>query len=140
MDPSAQLARRPTSAQMVTRYEEMQKKIRDQLDAAIGPFPWRSDDPGDRAGCGGDFTNRGGVVVYLPRWEFTGNIRDADWPRAKEIITTVTAQYGMTTPTLQIDEAGRHTTTGVDPDLGANYDFGTQRNTTMQVTTGCHRR
>ncbi|NMI02068.1 LppA family lipoprotein [Pseudonocardia acidicola] len=139
MDPQAQLAARPSSQQMITRYEEMQKQIRDQLDAAIGPFPWKITDKGIQAGCGGDLTNTDGVVVYMPMWEFSGNIPDADWPRAKQIVTTITTRYGFTAPTLQIDQPGHHTTTAVDPTLGANYDFGTETNTVLQVTTGCHR-
>jgi hypothetical protein len=32
----------------------MQKRIRDELDAAIGPFPWKVTGKGDHASCGGD--------------------------------------------------------------------------------------
>lgn len=139
MDPQATLAARPTSAQILARYEEMQKKIRDQLDTALGPFPWKITGKGDHAGCGGNLSNTNGTVVYMDPWGFDGHISDADWPRAKQIITTIATQYGFTAPTLQIDQPGHHETTAVDPVLGANYNFGGQIDTSIQVTTGCHR-
>lgn len=74
----------------------------------------------------------------MPPWGFDAGIPDAVWPRAKQIITEITAEYGFETPTLQIDEPGRHRTTGADLELGAHYEFVTEINTVMQVTTGCH--
>lgn len=139
MDPAAQLAARTTSAQAVARYEQMQLQIRQQLDAALGPHPWKVTGKGDQAGCGGGFTHTGGIVVYLDPWGFDGSLPDTDWPRARQIITTVTAQYGFTQPTLQIDQPGHHETTALDPTLGAQYNFATQIDTSIQVTTGCHR-
>lgn len=139
MDPAAQLAARPTSAQIVARYDEMQKKIRDRLDTAIGPFEWKIVRDGDNTGCGGNFSNLNGIVVFMKPWGFDSPIPDTNWPRAEQIITSITTQYGFTAPTLQIDQPGHHETTATDPSLGANYRFGTQINTTMQITTGCHR-
>ena len=139
MDPAARLAARPTSTQAIAHYQQMQQQIRQQLDAAIGPRPWKIDGKGDQAGCGGDFAHTGGIVVFMDPWGFAGSITDADWPRAKQIITTITGQYGFTVPTMQIDRPGDHVTTAVDPTLGAQYNFGTQVNTAFQVTTGCHR-
>lgn len=138
MDPQATLAARATSAQAVARYEEMQKEIRDHLDTAVGPFRWEVTGKGTRASCGGDLSRTDGVVVYMDPWGFDGHIPDADWARAKEIITTIAARYGFTVPTLQIDKPGHHETTGTDPNIGAQYSFGTQVNTSIQVTTGCH--
>jgi hypothetical protein len=138
MDPQADLAARPRSAEMITRYEEMQQRIREQLDAELGPFSWEVRSEGDRAGCGGEFANSEGVVVYLPRWGFDGNISDADWPRAKQIVNRITSEYGFTTATLQIDRPGDHETSAADLALGAQYNFATQGNTSLAVTTGCH--
>ena len=139
MDPKAVLAARPTSAQAVARYEQMQQRMRTRLDAELGPFRWRQVIAGEDGGCGAAFPPElGGVVVYLPSWGFDANIPDDQWPRAKEIVTAIAAEYGFTTPTLQVDEPGRHTSTGADTLLGAQYDFGTQAATSLQVTTGCH--
>jgi len=110
MDPQTGLDARPRTGEMVARYEQMQQRIRDQLDAELGPFPWQVRSEGDRTGCGGEFADSAGVVVYLPRWGFEGGIPDADWPRAKQIVTEITAEYGFTTATLQIDRTGDHET------------------------------
>lgn len=139
MDPKAVLSARLTSAEAVARYEQMQQRIRAQLDKELGPFPWKVVIEGTDAGCGRAFPQElGGIVVYLPSWGFDANIPDDEWPRAKQIVTTIAAQYGFAAPTLQIDKPGKHTTTGADTALGAQYDFGTQVATTLQVTTGCH--
>jgi hypothetical protein len=138
MDPQAELDARPRSAEMVSRYEQMQQRIRGRLDAELGPFSWQVRSEGDRAGCGGEFANSAGMVVYLPRWGFDGGISDADWPRARQIVGEITAEYGFTTPTLQIDRPGDHETSAADEALGAQYNFATQANTSIAVTTGCH--
>jgi hypothetical protein len=138
MDPQTGLDARPRTGEVVARYEQMQQRIRDQLDSELGPFPWQVRSEGDRAGCGGEFAGSPGVVVYLPRWGFEGGIPDADWPRAKQIVTDITAEYGFTTATLQIDRAGDHETSAADEALGAQYNFATQANTSIAVTTGCH--
>ena len=137
-DPAAQLAARPSSQQIVTRYEQMEQRIRDRLDAEIGPFVWEVKRNGEQGGCGANFPNLGGVTTYLPSWGFDGNIADADWPRAKQIVTQIIAEYGFTSPTLQIDKPGQHETSAADLALGAQFDLGTKVNTTMQTTTGCH--
>jgi hypothetical protein len=136
----AELAARPSLETMVARYEEMQQRIRDRLDTEIGPFAWKVVRDGDQGGCGANFPGMGGLTRDLPPWGFDANIPDTDWPRAKQIVTEITAEYGFETPTLQIDRAGYHKTTGAGLELGAHYELGTQINTTMQVTTGCHLR
>lgn len=136
----AELAARPSLEAVVARYEQMQATIRDRLDAELGPFDWRIVREGDEGTCAGTFPGMGGVTRNLPPWGFDAGIPDADWPRAEQIITETVTEYGFETPTLQIDEPGRHKTTAADVELGAQFDFGTQVNTTMQVTTGCHLR
>jgi hypothetical protein len=138
MDPAAELAARPSSQEIVTRYEQMELRIRDQLDAELGPFAWEVKRNGEQGGCGANFPNLGGVTTYLPSWGFDGNIADGDWPRAKQIVTGIIAEYGFTSPTLQIDKPGQHETSAADLALGAQFDLGTKVNTTMQTTTGCH--
>lgn len=138
MDRQAELAARPASETVVSRYEQMQQRIRDRLDSEIGPFAWKTFHSGGESTCGTDFPNMGGRNVALPLWGFDGNLPDTDWPRAQQIFTEITAEYGFVSAGLQIDQPGRHRISGVDTRLGAHYDFGTQDNTTMQITTGCH--
>jgi hypothetical protein len=123
--PNALLAGRPNITVITARYDEMQQLIRDGLDAALGPFTWRQNRDGDTATCGREFNGTGAEQVYMKPWGFAGSIPDEDWPRAKQIFTTIAAEYGFTIP-------------GADPDQGAVYDFGSQVNTNVQITTGCH--
>jgi hypothetical protein len=74
----------------------------------------------------------------MAAWRFDGSVPDGDWPRVRDIATTVAAEYGFTATGMQIDTPGHHRTTAGDPALGALFDFRTQVNTIMQVTTGCH--
>ena len=138
-DPAAEIAVRPTSQTMVARYDQMQEEIRNQLDAAIGPFKWETHRSANQAPCEPPYSETDGITVSLAAWGCQGGIPDPDWPHAKQIIDTITAQYGLTTPTLQIDQPGRHQTSATDPHLGAYFEFGTAGNADMQATTGCHR-
>lgn len=138
MNAEAELAARPTSEEMISRYDRMQQRVRDALDAELGPVTWYLVDSGGEGTCGGAFAGIGGRNVYMDPWAFDGNIPDDRWPRARQIVADIAADYGFTPAGLQIDEPGRHSTNGVDDTLGAHYNFGTHVNTSLQVTTGCH--
>jgi hypothetical protein len=81
----------------------------------------------------------GGLTRNLAPFGFDGGIPDADRPRAKQIVTEITAEYGFETPPCRSTDPA-HMATGVDLEPGAQYDFGTRSNTIMQVSTGCHLR
>lgn len=139
MDPAATLAARPPLTEVVTRYEEMQQRIRDRMDAEIGPFAWYQRRAGTASLCGQEFADVDAHRRYLAPWGFDSPISDLDWPRAHQIIVEITAEYGFSPAGLAVDEPGRHRAGGVDPVLGARYEIGTSRATSLQVTTGCHR-
>jgi hypothetical protein len=138
MDAASTLAARPTSEEMTGRYEEMQQRIRDALDAELGPFGWSLFREAAESTCGSEFSGAGGRNVAMGPWGFEDNIPDDRWPRARQIAADIAAEYGFVTAGLQVDEPGRHSSNGVDETLGAQYRFGTNVNTTLQVTTGCH--
>lgn len=139
VNAQSELAARPTSEQMISRYEDMLQLVRDRLDTELGPFDWFRIRDDARNGCGTAFPSElGGRTVTLAPWGFEAAIPDDQWPRAAQIVADTTAEYGFDTAGLQIDEPGRHTVNGVDTALGAHYRFGTQVNTSIQVTTGCH--
>lgn len=138
MNAEAELAARPTSEQILDRYSEMQQRIRDTLDSELGPFEWSVRRTGAESNCAYQFPGLGGRNVFMDPWGFDGNIPDDQWPQARQIFADIAAEYGFATAGLQIDEPGRHSTGGVDETLGAQYRFGTNVNTTMQITTGCH--
>lgn len=139
VDAEQTLRSRPTLEDTVARYEQMQQTIRARLDAAIGPFPWNRRREGSEGTCGRDFpVTFGGRNLALPPWGFDGAIPDRHWARAAGIVADTAAEYGFATAGLQIDQPGYHQLNGVDTTLGAHYSLGTEINTSMQVTTGCH--
>lgn len=112
---------------------------RDALDTDLGPFDWFRVRDRAESTCGVDFpAELGGRNISLAPWGFEGNIPDGKWTRARQIFADIAAEYGFRTGGLQLDEPGRHTASGVDTTLGAQYNFGTDINTSMRVTTGCH--
>ena len=144
MDARSELAARPPVEDMIARYDEMLQRVRDRLDADLGPFAWYEADPRSWSGCGWDFSGLGGHNTSSPLWGFDGNIPDDRWPHARQIVADIAAEYGFATAGLQIDTPaapgapGYHLSGGVDTALGARYSFGTQVNTSLRVTTGCH--
>jgi hypothetical protein len=123
----------------------MLQRIRDRLDTELSPITWYEADPPSRGTCGGDFPGHfGGRTTNSPLWVFNGNIPDDQWPRAQRIVVDITAEYGFATAGPQIDTPatpdtpGRHTTHGIDTTLDAYYEFSTNVNTIIQVTSGCH--
>lgn len=138
-DPAATLAARPAAPAAVQRYEQMQKEIRYQLDAALGPFPWRVLSDAARTPCPAPFAATNGVVVMLRTWGFDGGVPDAEWAQARGIIADVVVRYGFPTPAQPVDEPGRHESDATGPQDGATITFHTDGTSVMQVTTGCHR-
>jgi hypothetical protein len=123
----------------------MLQRIRDRLDNELGPFPWFEADPRSLNTCGRDFPFQlGGRTTSSPLWGFQGNIPDDQWPNAQCIVADITTEYGFATMGLQIDtpatpdKPGHHVTGGVDTALGAYYDFSTNVNTSIRVSSGCH--
>lgn len=139
VDSVAALAARPPIADALARYEQMQKRIRDAIDAELGPRPWRALRPGSQRTCNPPFDQTNGVVLGMRRWGFSGSIPDDKWPQIQQAVAAIAAEYGFNAPGMQSNRPGNHVTTGVDTTLGAYYDFGDSGNTVMQVVTGCHR-
>jgi hypothetical protein len=139
VNPAAVLAGRPPLEDVVADYERMVERMRDAVDAELGPRGWRRLREPTPSSCGQDFPYElGGRSVHLAPWGFDAPIADQDWPRVRAAVAQVAAEYGFAAAGLQIDGPGRHVTGGIDPVLGAGYDFGTGRHTTLQVSTGCH--
>jgi hypothetical protein len=142
VDRATELATRPPSDEAVARYEQMLQRIRDQLDTELGPYAWHPFHDQERGTCGSDFPMPS-QVVRLQSWGFDSPI--ADWPTATRIVTTIATEYGFTAPEATIDKPAEnsqqhdlHRLVGTDPDLGADYQFTTNVNTIIGITTGCH--
>jgi hypothetical protein len=140
MDPQTELAARPTLEEMTARYDEMLQRIRDRLDADLGPFTWYVSGGRTWGGCGKTFPRHlGGYTTTSPLWVSDRNIPDDQWPHAKRIVADITAEYGFAIMGLQIEKPGNHTMGGIDTTVDAHYEFATQLATVLQVNSGCHR-
>ncbi|HEX2297216.1 MAG TPA: LppA family lipoprotein [Pseudonocardiaceae bacterium] len=135
-DKLATLAQRPTIEEMSAAYEQMQTRLRDRLSAELGPLRWVNRENRGGAGCA-DFPGAGGQSLTLDRWTSEGNLPDAQWDRAVQIVAEVTGEYGFGPPESVVDRPGDHEITATDR-YGGGYQFGTARNTVLMVSTGCH--
>lgn len=132
----ATLAQRPTIEDIRATYEDMQVRLRDRLSTEVGPLQWVNRKNFSGAGCA-DFPNVGGQSLTLDGWMSKGNLPDARWDRAVQIVVEVTGEYGFGTPGVLVDRPSDHEITATDP-YGGNYLFGTAANTVLLVSTGCH--
>ncbi|MGH3923571.1 MAG: LppA family lipoprotein [Pseudonocardiaceae bacterium] len=132
----ATLAQRPTIEEIRATYEQMQARLRDRLSTEVGPLQWINDENFGGAGCA-DFPHVGGQSLTLDRWTSEGNLPDARWDDAVQIVAEVTGEYGFGQPQAIVDRPSDHEITGFDP-YGAKYLFGTAANTVLMVSTGCH--
>ena len=130
------IATRPSMEATVARYEEMQTRIRAEVDAVLGPRPWRDAGNADLSACGP--AGIGAERRVLPMWTFAGAVPDAQWLRVRDAVTSVAAGYGFTGGGAAADAATSRNLALTDPALEASISVGTQVDTVMQVTTGCH--
>jgi hypothetical protein len=149
-DTRAELALRPPVEEMVRRYDHMLERVRDRLDAELGPFAWRESMGRSEGSCDQEgFAGVGARTIETPTWTYDGNLAGDGGPRAQRIVADLAAEYGFADPvTRQVDDSGGvpvgRTSHGVDLELGAFYNFSTQAGpgrpaaTSIRVTSGCH--
>lgn len=136
-DPRSLLRQRPSIEEISERYEQMQQRLLDRLNTEVGPLSWAVSDPVSRASC----TEFPDVIDaesrILESWRAPGNLPDADWPLAVEIVQEITVEYGFGEPEIIVNRSGDHEIIGNDQ-YGGVYQFGTAANTVLMITTGCH--
>ncbi|MPZ67797.1 MAG: hypothetical protein GEU83_20705 [Pseudonocardiaceae bacterium] len=137
-EQQATLAARPTIDEMTAQYEQMQAELRQRLVDEIGVTEWVKISELSGSGCG-DFSDVPTAESRrLASWGSEGNLPDDRWPQAQAIATEVTGDYGFAPPETIVDRPGSHRIVGTDQ-YGATYEFGTINNTSIGVSTGCHR-
>ena len=134
----AELMSRPSIEEASARYLEMHTKIRDQLTAAYPWMRWEQARELNRAGCSDfDAFTDIGESQTLGVWRANGNIPDAEWPRAQQIVADVSREYGFAAPETVVSRPSDHQVVGSDR-FGGGYRFGTAKNTVINGSTGCH--
>ena len=140
VNPRAELVARPSVEDMTSRYQQMQARIRTEVDAAIGPQQWQQLDPPSRTPCGFDFPREYDARAFsLGLYGFNAGVPDDRWPQVEGIVLGIARDYGFTEPAeLRINQPGRHQVGAIDRKLGANVSFGTQKATILSISSGCH--
>ncbi|HEY8458501.1 MAG TPA: LppA family lipoprotein [Actinopolymorphaceae bacterium] len=134
------LLERPDIETVHRRCLDMLHDIREALVTELGVRPWDngvvlangSTVGGTAAGVGGEAEVRryhGGVSP--------GNLPDAQWPRAVDVVSRLARRYGFDNPVVVVDRPGDHEVSFAD-EYGAELLFGTAANTTLSLATGCH--
>lgn len=136
----ATLMQRPDIEEAQARYLRMLAAIRDEMVAGFGIAAWRPAEGGPSgSACGADFPDVGadGEVRRFSSGMSPGNLPDDKWPAAVAEVAEIAATYGFAAPRVVVDRPGDHEVSLRD-DYGAELLFGTARNTTLSVSTGCH--
>jgi hypothetical protein len=136
----ATLLQRPDIEQAQSNYLSLLEKIRAELVARHGLTPWRPDEDGPSgSACGADFPDVGadGEVRRYSSGISPGNIPDEKWGSAVATVAELAGAAGFGAPGIVVDRPGDHEVSLRDS-YGAELLFGTAKNTTLSVSTGCH--
>ena len=131
---------RPSMEQVIEDYQEMRTEMFAELGAKLGEKPW-GDAPNDigqlRSGCGNDEDDEG-ERVGLSTQSFQGTYDRSEWQQAAQIVWRVGREYGFTETGTIVDRADDLKVYGED-EYGGRYILGMAVNTTLGISTGCHR-
>jgi hypothetical protein len=135
----AELLKRPDLEQTEADSRKMLDEIRSELVSRIGIAPW---EPGKGEAYTGsacaEFPNLSGAEKRrFSSGRSPGNLPDAKWAAAVDLVKSITSRYGFKEPGIVVDRPSDHEVTFRN-DYGAELWFGTAVNTTLSLTTGCH--
>lgn len=135
----SQLMQRPDLETAQAEYLALLERIRTRLVDDLGIKPFIPAEESVRgAACPGELSEVDEAEVrFYPSAYSRGTISDADWPRAVEIVTSITSKHGFGEPKTVVDRSGDHEVAIYDT-YGAELIFGTAKNTIVGLTTGCH--
>ncbi|MEW2506002.1 LppA family lipoprotein [Amycolatopsis sp. NPDC047767] len=134
-----ELMQRPDIEQEAARYQEMDQKIRGALTATFPALTWQQRTQIAGSACGAGYPGLGadGEVRGLPNWMAAGNIPDAQWDKAVNVVHGVAQGYGFDSGQVIVSRPNDHEVVFRDR-YQAELNIGTAVNTTLLVRTGCH--
>jgi hypothetical protein len=132
----SELRERPSLEAEQARLTAVQEAVRDRLAEELGLTAWSQADQGNAAGCV-DFPDSSGYTAFLPTLLLEGGVPDGSWPRAVQVVSTVVSRQGFGAPEVVVDEPGRHEVV-LRGEYGSLLRFGTMKNATLHLETGCH--
>ena len=135
-----ELMSRPDINQVIASYTDMRDKLAQQLTTEFGMGSWQSLHDGRDSGCANEFPNvdRYDVVRHnLDRLSNGQILSTEQWSKAVEVASNVANRYGFTRIGPRVDKPPSHYLTILDQN-GAELFVGTEQQTVISVTTGCH--
>lgn len=135
-----ELMSRPDINQVVASYTDMREKLAQQLTTEFGIGSWQNLHDGRESGCANEFPNvdRYDVVRRnLDRLSSGQTLSSEQWAKAVEVISNLANSYGFTRTGPRVDKPSSHYLTVLDQ-YGAELFVGTEQQTVISVTTGCH--
>ncbi|KDN22807.1 LppA family lipoprotein [Amycolatopsis rifamycinica] len=136
----AELLRRPTIDEAVTRYEEARKTLQTKLTEALGITGWVDKHDGRQSGCTNEFPgvdSRDAVRTFLSFVTAPKGISGEQWADAKRIATEVGAGYGFTKPGVQTNRPPTFEFELMDQYRGV-LTLSSGTTTVISIETGCH--
>ncbi|WP_410569558.1 LppA family lipoprotein [Amycolatopsis sp. cmx-4-61] len=136
----AELLRRPTIDEAVTRYEEARKTLRTKLTDNLGLTGWVDKHDGRQSGCANEFpgvASRDAVRTFLSFITAPEGISSVQWVDAKRIATEVGKAYGFTKPGLERNNPPTFEFELRDQ-YGATLTLSSGTTTVISIETGCH--
>lgn len=138
-----QLMQRPDIDQVTASYEDMYRKIREQITANFAELSWKETRPPSNTACGEQF---GAIDVAgrmdakesgLGNWTANGNLDDSQWMQASEEVRTIAQEHGFDAGRTTVNRPNDHEIVFFDR-YGAELNFGSAVRTTLLLRTGCH--
>lgn len=141
-DQYAELMRRPSIDEMITRYDALRGQLREELTKQLGLESWAKQvGSASRTECVREYPQvRAGDAEkrHLDTWFSPGTITPTSWEKAKSVVFGLAGAQGFTATKLVIDRPDDLQLDLVDS-YGAELSFGSAKNTIIALTTGCHR-
>ncbi|MTD53647.1 hypothetical protein GKO32_06560 [Amycolatopsis sp. RM579] len=138
----AMLMQRPDIDEATRHYQQLDNELLQALSQAIPSLsPWQGDDDGSGSSCGGDYPgiDFDGDTYSFPSHFVTGNLPDADYEKALEVIGSVAQRYGFAPRPQRLHDApGSHDAMFHNVNDDGEISFGTALNTSLRVSLGCH--
>ncbi|MGW3959515.1 LppA family lipoprotein [Amycolatopsis sp. NPDC005003] len=136
----AELLRRPTIDEAVSRYEEARKTLQTKLTDDLGIAGWVDKHDGRQSGCTNEFPgvdSRDAVRTFLSFITAPKGVSSEQWGEAKRIATEVGAGHGFTKPGVQTNNPPTFEFELRDQ-YGATLTLSSGTTTVISIETGCH--
>lgn len=127
---------------VVAKHKKMYTEILNELSSNISMLRhWSEFEPAARSGCGSDYPGIGsdGETHDFNDYTVNGKLSDSEYEQALKIIGQVGKKYGFaSSPQRLHDSPGSHDAAFHNTENESEITFGTDKNTLIGVSVGCH--